>query len=432
MMQKGWLRPTSLATSGLALALQVYPHLVDLWRDDYVRGAAWEPRVKAILDVSRVAARGGPYLAVPEGTRFEPVDWKVNDLGFSAFGYVWARLTGQPLKRRMLMGLNLAILAAAVVALLAASPPLARLAASGVLMLTPIPVAAYRSPDPLAAHGSLVLLGIALAAAVVRPWPYWSFAAMGAALFVIHKIRSAYGLYAIAALAAVALWGTWRARNRAPLLRAALVLGACLALEVPWRLPLAARAADPRVTRQDTLGTHPIYIALLEGVGWSDNRWGIKAWDPWVATFLAERYGGEPVNVGSAESERRARRAYLELWREDPLHLIAVYASRLPSAANDHVFGGTLGALALLFAVPAAVAFGWRQPDAAQGLLLAATALTLCLVFQTVVLDPRLLYAYPLRIASGLTLAFASATLWEARGTVRAALRTSPGEAAAA
>jgi hypothetical protein len=38
-------------------------------------------------------------------------------------------------------------------------------------------------------------------------------------------------------------------------------------------------------------------------------------------------------------------------------------------------------------------------------------AMTACLLFQTVVLDPRLLYAYPLRVATAATLAFALALL---------------------
>ena len=419
------LARSSLTAAAIALAAQVSPHLSDIWRDDYAQGAAWEPRVKAILDVSRVAARGGPYLSVPAGRGFEAADLKVNDLGFAALGYAWGRAFGQPLKRRTLMAVNLVILVTALLALFAVLPPLSRLLASLVLLLTPIPVPAYRSPDPLAVHGSLALLGVVIAASVMRRWPYWSYASIGLFLFVMHKIRSAYALYAAAALLAVAVIGAWRDKNRPPLLRASATLFTCFALEALWQVPLAARAADPRVSQQDTLGTHNIYIVLLEGVGWSHNRWGIKASDPWAATYLADRFGADPVNVGTGESERRARRAYFDLWLQEPAHLIAVYASRVPKAVADHCFGGTLGGLVLLVAMPSAAILGWRQSIPAGGLLLASAGVTLCLVFQTVVLDPRLIYAYPLRIASGLTLALASAQLLEALARRKARLRPS-------
>jgi hypothetical protein len=405
------LARASWAAAALLVAAQAWPHLVDIRRDQYALGGAWEPRVKAILDVSRVAARGGPYLSVPAGERFEPPDLKVNDLGYSAFGYVWGRALGRPLNRRVLMLVNLAVLLVSLGALLASTEPLPRLFVCLLLFFTPIPVPAYRSPDPLATHASLALLGIAVASAVMRRWPYWGHALAGLALFAIHKVRSAYALYAGAALVAVALVGAWRTRSRQPLLRAGVALAASFALEALWQIPLQLRAADPRVTQQDALGTHPIYIPLLEGVGWSENGWGIKPWDPWVAQYLADRFGGDPVNVGSKESERRARRAYFDLWLQDAPHLLAVYASRLPQAAREHCFGGVAGALALLLLLPAALVASWSRAPPTLWLLGGAAVLTACVLFQTIVLDPRQLYAYPLRIVSGLTLACAAALL---------------------
>jgi hypothetical protein len=414
------LARASWVAAALLVAAQAWPHLVDIRRDQYALGGAWEPRVKAIVDVSRVAARGGPYLSVPAGERFEPPDLKVNDLGYSAFGYAWGRVRGRPLNRSVLMVVNLVVLLVALAALLASTAPVPRLAVCLLLAFTPIPVPAYRSPDPLATHASLALLGVALAAASLRRWPYWSYGVVGALLFAIHKVRSAYALYAVAALVAVALVGAWRTRSRTPLLRAAAALAASFALEALWQLPLRMRAADPRVTQQDALGTHPIYIPLLEGVGWSENRWGIKPWDPWVAQYLAERFGGEAVNVGSKESERRARRAYFDLWLQDAPHLLAVYARRLPGAARDHFFVGIWGAVAWLLVVPVALAAGLRQPSTTLWLLLGSIGVLLSVLFQTVVLDPRLLYAYPLRIVSAASLGLAFGLLLESE------LATSP------
>jgi hypothetical protein len=407
------LARASWAAAALLVAAQAWPHLVDIRRDQYAPGGAWEPRVKAIVDVSRVAARGGPYLSVPAGSGFEPPDLKVNDLGYSAFGYVWGRALGQPLNRRVLMLLNLTVMLVSLGALLFSIEPVPRLLVCLLLLFTPIPVPAYRSPDPLATHASLALLGVALSGAPLRRWPYWASGIAGALLFAIHKVRSAYALYAGAALVAVALVGAWRTRSRLPLLRAGVALAASFALEALWQVPLQLRAMDPRVSRQDALGTHPIYVPLLEGVGWSENRWGIKPWDPWVAQYLAERFGGDAVNVGSNESERRARRAYFDLWLQDAPHLLAVYVRRLPGAARDHFFVGIWGALAWLLIVPAAMAVGLRLPSTTLWLLLGSVGVLLSVLFQTVVLDPRLLYAYPLRVVSAASLGLALGLLLE-------------------
>jgi len=387
------------------MALQAWPHLADIEADRYTHGGAWEPRVKAILDVGRVALLDGPYLSLRIDRRFEPVDRRVNDLGYSVLSYVWARLVRQPPNRQDLMRVNLLVLLCAMALLFVVASPWPRLLSAALLCFLPIPLPFFRSPDPLATHGSLAVLGIALAAAVptVASWPV--SLGLGVVLFLVHKIRSAYALYAAAGLIAAASVEAYRTRTRRPLLRMLAALVICLPLEAAWQAPLARRSQDPRLIDQDTLGTHPIYIALLEGIGFSDNPWGIKPWDPWIATYLSERYGLEPVDVGSAESERRARQAYFELFREAPFRFIALYAGRVPTFASQHFFLGTPGALLLLVAAGGAFAACWRCSGRGSVLALAALAMTSCVLFQTVVLDPRPLYAYPLRIASGVALA---------------------------
>ena len=253
-----------------------------------------------------------------------------------------------------------------------------------------------------------------ISASVTRRRPAWVDASLGGILFLVFTVRSAYAFFAVAALLAMVAFEALRGEARAPLLRALVTLGACLLLYLPWQVSLARRAADPRVEKQDTLGTHPIYIALVEGVGWSENRWGLKPWDPWVADYLAKRFGLDPVDLGTMESERRARLTYFELWREAPLHLLGVYVSRLPGVVRDHVFGGMLGGVALLLALPFALLVARSRSDALPGLLVASAPLTSCLLFQTTFLDPRLLYAYPLRLASALALAFALSGLADA------------------
>jgi len=396
----------------LAAVPQLWSYGANVLHDDYP-GSAYEPRIQALLKVSAAAFHHAPPLTVrtPEG--FVPVDRRVNDLGYAALLDAGTRLTGRVATRRTLGLLNLCALAAAAAAMIGLTPRRLRLAVAAVLLLVPFSVAAYRSPDPLAVHGALAALAAA-SASVISLGP-WAGVAVGALLFVVHKIRSAYALYGLAAVIAVgALQGLlWRERKA--VLRLILVAATLAALEVPWHLLLRARARDPRVVAMDTLGTHPIYVPLLEGVGWSENPWGIKPWDPWIATYMAEKTGGAPIDVGSRESERRARLVYLDLWRQSPSSLAMIYLRRLPSALREQFVLGLAGAALWLVAMPAAavVALRRRQP---VGLVLAGqAAVVACLLFQTVVIDPRLMYAYPLTVASALSLASALVALaWRA------------------
>jgi hypothetical protein len=181
-------------------------------------------------------------------------------------------------------------------------------------------------------------------------------------------------------------------------------------------MAVARRAADPRVRERDVLPAHNVYNPLVSGVGFSPNRWGIEPWDPWVAAFLAERTGQPPVRVETFESERRARVVYLQLWKEAPAHLLRLYLGRVPEAFRKHgwlgLWGAALWAVALLLALPRA----WRRRDGPSVALLIAPALVAAgLVAQIVLIDPRLLYSYPLRFTSALALLTAWSVLAETK-----------------
>jgi hypothetical protein len=120
-----------------------------------------------------------------------------------------------------------------------------------------------------------------------------------------------------------------------------------------------------------------------------------------VVQFLADRLGAEPVPIPTAEGERRSRLVYFSLWREAPLHLTGLYLARIPAACREHFALGLPGAFLWLVVVPTALLRAWRRRDAS---LLSALApglvLALCLLFQTLVIDPRLIYANPLRFVT--------------------------------
>jgi hypothetical protein len=367
-------------------------------------GSAYKPRVDAVLEAASSAAAGGPFVAVRQGGDWSLAPGLLNDVGIAAILDLASRLRGEALGARALGMLNLAFLAAALFGLVAALDRRLHAALVPLFLLVPLSVREYRSVDSVAIHGALAALGIAIAAALGRGSPAWAGIPLGAALFVLAKVRSVYGMYAlVAALVLAAV--LWRLDRRS-LARVGCLVATLALLEVPWHFAMSARASDPRVVDGETLRSHGFWEPFVSGVGWTENRWGIKPWDPWVVQFLADRLGLEPVPIPTAEGERRSRAVYVSLWREAPLHLAGLYLARIPAACREHFTLGLPGALAWLGVTAAALLRAWRSRDA---LLLSAlvpgVALCLCLVFQTLVIDPRLIYANPLRFVSAYGLA---------------------------
>lgn len=362
-------------------------------------GSAYKPRVDAMLEAARSAAAGGPFVAVRQGADWSLAPGLLNDVGVAAILDVCSRLQGRALGPRALGTVHLLFLVAALLGLLVALESRLHVALVPLFLLLPLSVREYRSVDSVAIHGALAALGIAIAATLGRPWPAWTGVPLGVALFVLHKVRSVYGMYALfAALALVAV--LWRLDRRSRRRLACLVVTFAL-LELPWHVAMNARASDPRVVDGETLRSHGFWEPFVSGIGWTDNRWGIKPWDPWVVQFLADRLGLEPVPIPTDEGERRSRAVYGSLWREAPLHLAGLYLARIPAACREHFTLGIPGALIWLGVTSVALRRAWRRRDA--GLLSAlvpGAVLLLCLVFQTLVIDPRLIYANPLRFVS--------------------------------
>jgi hypothetical protein len=373
-------------------------------------GSAYKPRVDAVLEAARSAAAGGPFVAVRQGGGWSLAPGLLNDVGTAAILDLASRLRGAAMGPRALGALNLLFLAAAVLGLVTALDGRLRPALVPLFLLVPLSVREYRSADTVAIHGALAALGIAMAAGLGRPWPAWTGILLGTALFVVDKVRSVYGIYALLAalLVGAVLWRV----DRRVLARLGLLVATLAVLEVPWQWVMSARASDPRVVDGETLRSHGFWEPFVSGVGWTENRWGIKPWDPWVVQFLADRLGLDPVPIPTGEGERRSRAVYFSLWREAPLQLARLYLARIPGACREHFSLGLAGALLWLGVTAGALLRAWKRRDAGLlAALVAGVALVVCLVFQTLVIDPRLIYANPLRFVSAYGLAVAVAGL---------------------
>ena len=400
------IRPRLVTLLACAAALpQLMIYAGHVRSGDYP-GSAFKPRVDAILDAARSAAEGGPFVAVRAGADWSLAPGLLNDTGMAAILDGVSRLRGEAVGPRALGTVNLLFLAAALFGLVAALDHRLHASLVPLFLLVPISVREYRSVDTVAIHGALATLAIVIAAALGRRWPTWLGVLLGLGLFVVDKMRSVYGICAL--VGAVAVAGAVARFDRRVLARLACLLATLVVLALPWHLAMARRAADPRVVDGETIRSHNFWEPFISGIGWTQNRWGIKPWDPWVAQFLGDRLGLEPVPIPTPEGERRARSVYLSLWREDPAYVAGFYLARLPTACRDHFVLGLPGAIAWFAASLAAMVGAWRRRDAfLLAAVVPALVLVLGLVFQTVVIDPRLIYANPLRFVSAYGLAAA-------------------------
>jgi hypothetical protein len=375
-------------------------------------GSAYEPRVEAFLEVSRNGALGGPFATVREGDHFSTAPVLLSDLGVAGIMDALGRVTGRGLERRELGFVNLLALTVALVLLVLAWPAALRAFLIPALLLVPLSVREYRSVDVVAVHGAFAAMAVSIGAVIGRPWVAWWGVPLGLLLFSLHKLRSVYGLYALGAVVVVAAVLAVRARGFKPMVRFLVVVLAFAALEAPWTALTSERARDPRVVEGDSMTTHGFYQPLVSGVGWSENRWGTKPWDPWVATWIGKRLGKPVARIATVEGEADARAVYVSLWREDPGHMASIYLARVSRGIREHFFLGTPGFWLWLAVVSFALRLAWRRNEA---LLLAVNISPIVIISglmcQVVLIDPRLLYAYPLRFVSLLSLCTAAGSL---------------------
>jgi hypothetical protein len=371
-----------------------------------------------MLAAAASAAGGGPFVAVRSGRDFSLAPGLLNDVGMAGILDVASRLRGQPVGLGTLGLANLAVLAAALLGLVVVLDRRLHAALIPLFLLVPISVREYRSVDTVAIHGALATLGVVIAAGLGRRWPPWIGIPLGVAAFLVDKVRSVYGIYALVAALGVTL--VIARSDRRVLARLACLLVTFAALEVPWHYVMRERASDPRVADGETLRSHGFWEPFVSGIGWTGNRWGIKPWDPWVVEFLAARLGQEPVAIPTEEGERRAREVYVSLWEEAPLHLAGLYLARIPAACREHFTLGLVGALAWLSLTAAALVAAAKRADTPLlSALVAGIVMLLGLTFQTLVIDPRLIYANPLRFVSAYGLAVALGSLVVLRAAPR-------------
>lgn len=391
----------------LSVAPQWAKYAGQVERGDY-GGSADERRVKALLSASTATLAGGPFATVPAGSRFSVAPDIFNDLGAATIVSLWTRATGRQATNATLGYINLAYLVGGSALLVFALPARLRLGLVPVFLLVDLVAPRYCSMDTVAIHGSLAAIAVALPILILRARPSWVALFWGLALFAVHKTRSVYATYAILALLPSLFVVGWRWRDRRVLASAAFAVLGFAAGEIPWRVAVQQRLTDPRLIEKDALPEHAVYEALISGIGWTPNPWGLKPWDPWVAQFLADTVQGPVVRISTYEGERRAKTVFFMLARQRPFALAWLYLKRIPPALADYSLFGAAGAFAWITAALLAVGLAGRRGDRA-GLMavLPPIGVAACLILQTIVIDTRYIYAHPLGLVSAIVLATA-------------------------
>ncbi len=391
----------------LSVAPQWFRYGRHVVRGDY-QGSAYRPRVDALLMASTATLQGGPFATVPVKGGYSVAPDLFNDLGTATLVSLWTRATGRQASVQTLGQFNLAYLVAASLFLVFAVPVRWRLALVPVFLLVEMVPPLYASMDTVAIHRSLAALAMAIPLLTLRASRPWLAILFGVALFVVHKTRSVYGMYSFLALLPFLAISWTRFRDRKPLIHAAFLLLGFGLCEIPWRIAVHGRLTDPRLAERDALPEHAVYEALISGIGQTENPWGIKPNDPWVAQLLADMVGGPVVRISTHESERRAKLVYFSLARQRPLALARLYLGRIPTALSSYSVFGAPGALTWIACAALAFGLAWRRGDR-DGLVLILPPLGIaaCLIVQIIVIDPNYIYANPLELVSAAVLATA-------------------------
>ena len=299
---------------------------------------------------------------------------------------------------------------------------------------------------PLVA-GSLVLL--ALGPAEFLGWmgtsPHWAFIGMVSlagilplaiatrrnaawigggiiALALATLVRESIGLMGFAlTLGAVAAAALRAPRTLRALPRLALILVlASVALLAPKWATMARDAALP-MAPAERLQTHGLSHTLYLGLGFVENKWGIR-YDDDYGEDLANKAG---IVFCSPEYFRMMWKLYLARIAEDPLEVARIYwekAVRLlsvPTLQPGPPFGLVL-AIGLAHLLAAAWFGAWRRVGLPEGLEIEAVSLAFLGLFlaQAILALPSQMYAVPVNafilVLFGAIVEFAARALWTA------------------
>jgi len=395
-----------------------YDYLPDIMPSDWQATNIW-------LDSTECTVARGTWLALCEKGGLIPISERAiaDDPGHALLLSAWAALTG---KRATLVDvarlstlLNLLGLVALAGLLFSQR---AWITSIVLLALGPVEFLGWMGTSPHWAFIGMVslagLLPLAIATRSNRAWIGGGILALA----LVTLIRESIGLMGFAlTLGSVAVAALRDRRPLRALPRLALLLviagGALLA---PKWVTTARDAAFP-MAPAERLQTHGLSHTLYLGLGFVENKWGIR-YDDAYGEDLANRAG---IVFCSPEYFRLMWTLYLARIAEDPLEVARIYwekAQRLlvvPTLQPGPPFGVVL-AIGLVHLLAATWFGAWRRVGFPQGLPIEAVSLAFLGLFlaQAVLALPSHMYAVPVNafilVLFGTIAEFAARALWTA------------------
>ena len=372
-----------------------YGYLTDIMPSDWRATNVW-------LDSSECTVSRGAWLAVCENDRLIPISERAiaDDPGHALLLSAWAALTGERATLVDVARLNTLLNLVGLVALAALLFSLRAWITSLVLLaLGPAEFLGWMGTSPHWAFiGMVSLAGILPLAIATRRNAAWIGGGI-IALALATLVRESIGLMGFAlTLGAVAAAALRAPRTLRALPRLALILVlASVALLAPKWATMARDAALP-MAPAERLQTHGLSHTLYLGLGFVENKWGIR-YDDDYGEDLANKAG---IVFCSPEYFRMMWKLYLARIAEDPLEVARIYwekAVRLlsvPTLQPGPPFGLVL-AIGLAHLLAAAWFGAWRRVGLPEGLEIEAVSLAFLGLFlaQAILALPSQMYAVP-------------------------------------
>jgi hypothetical protein len=383
-----------------------YGYLTDIMPSDWNATNVW-------LESADCALQRGVWLAVCEQGKLVPISERAiaDDPGHALLLGLWAVAKRSHATLTDVARLNTLVDTIGLVALAGLLFALRAYLTSIVLLwLGPVEYLGWMGTSPHWAYIGLVsftaVLPIALAARAMDLMPRRAANAWIAAgivfLALATLMRESIGMMGLMVTAAT-VGGLSLRRHRpvpkpvGPLLLVGVL--AILAFTTP-RWAVTARDAAFDMQPAQRLATHGLSHTLYLGLGFVENKWGIRYDDDY-----GEKIAGQaqpPVVFCSPEYFRLMWKLYLARWAEDPVEVARIYAEKAwmllgtPTLYPGPPFGIVL-VIALVHLLAATALGAWRRLNFLQGVVIEGVAVAFAGLFlaQAMAALPSHNYAMP-------------------------------------
>lgn len=396
--------------------VQRYGHFSDIMQSEWVATNIW-------LDSTACTVARGVWLAICDDGRLTPISEHAiaDDPGHALLLSAWAAIKGEPATLVDVARLTTLLNTIGLVTLAALLFSLRAWITSLVLLVKgPIEFLGWMGTSPHWAFiGMVSLAGILPLALATRSHRGWIATGI-VALAVVTLVRESIGLMGFAlTLGALAATALQRPRPAGLLPRLALVAVLATGALMAPKWAVMARDAAFAVAPAERLQTHGLSHTLYLGLGFVENKWGIRYEDEYGAE-LAQRAG---ILYCSPEYFRMMWKLYLGRIAEDPLEVARIYWEKawrllgVPTLQPGPPFGLIL-AIGLAHFLAAAGLGAWRRVGLPQGLQIEAVALAFMGLFlaQAILALPSHKYAVPVNafilVLFGIIVEFVARGLW--------------------